>query len=85
VTELRRNRRQSFCCGAGGAQMWKEEEHGEKRVNAERFAEALATGKEALAVACPFCMIMLSDAALAAKSEMQVRDVAEIVAESLTA
>jgi Fe-S oxidoreductase len=84
VAELPRNRRQSFCCGAGGAQMWKEEEHGFQRVSANRFAEAQATGKDTLAVACPFCMIMLSDAANTAKSEMKVRDVAEIVAESLS-
>jgi Fe-S oxidoreductase len=83
VTELGRNRRQSFCCGAGGAQMWKEEEHGAERVNANRFAEAQATGTDTLAVGCPFCLIMLSDAATAAKSEMQVRDVAEIVLENM--
>ena len=83
IAELGRSRRQSFCCGAGGAQMWKEEEHGAERVSANRFAEAQATGKTTLAVACPFCLIMLSDAANAARSEMQVRDVAEIVAESL--
>jgi Fe-S oxidoreductase len=83
VTELPRHGRQSFCCGAGGAQMWKEEEPGEQRVSANRFAEAQATGQGTLAVACPFCMIMLSDAATAAKSDMQVRDVAELVAESL--
>jgi len=63
--------------------MWKEEEHGDERVNANRFAEVQATGKDTLAVACPFCLIMMSDAATNAKSEMQVRDVAEIVAESL--
>jgi Fe-S oxidoreductase len=85
VTELGRNRRQSFCCGAGGAQMWKEEEHGTEHVNTNRFAEAQATGKDTLAVACPFCLIMLSDAATTAKSEMRVSDVAEIVAESLSA
>jgi len=85
ITELGRNRRQSFCCGAGGAQMWKEEEHGTEHVNTNRFAEAQATGKDTLAVACPFCLIMLSDAATTAKSEMRVRDVAEIVAESLSA
>lgn len=83
IKEMARNRNQSFCCGAGGAQMWKEEEHGEKPVNATRFAEAAATGQKTLAVGCPFCLVMLSDAATAAKSEMQVRDVAEIVAESL--
>jgi Fe-S oxidoreductase len=84
VTELPRSRRQSFCCGAGGAQMWKEEEHGAERVNMNRFAEAQASGKGTLAVACPFCLIMLSDAATTAKSEMRVSDVAEIVAESLS-
>ena len=83
VTELARHRNNSFCCGAGGAQMWKEEEHGEERVSANRFHEAMQTGKETLAVGCPFCMIMLTDAAKAAKSTMQVKDVAEIVAEGL--
>jgi Fe-S oxidoreductase len=63
--------------------MWKEEEHGAQRVSDNRFAEAQATGRDTLAVACPFCMIMLSDAANTAKSEMQVRDVAEVVADAL--
>jgi Fe-S oxidoreductase len=83
VTELPRHGRQSFCCGAGGAQMWKEEEDGEQRVSANRFAEAQATGQKTLAVGCPFCLIMLSDAASTAKSEMAVKDVAEIMLESL--
>ena len=83
LTELPRNRNNSFCCGAGGAQMWKEEEHGQERVSANRIREAMATGKDTLAVGCPFCMIMLTDAAKAAKSEMKVKDVAEIVAEAL--
>jgi Fe-S oxidoreductase len=83
ITELGRSRRQSFCCGAGGAQMWKEEEPGAQRVSQNRFAEAQATGLATLAVACPFCMIMLGEAANTAKSEMQVRDVAEIVLDSL--
>lgn len=83
ISELPRSRAQSFCCGAGGAQMWKEEEHGLEGVNINRFREAMATGTEALAVGCPFCMVMLTDAGKAAKSEMQVKDVAEIVAESL--
>ncbi len=85
ITELPRNRRGSFCCGAGGAQMWKEEEPGQQRVSANRFAEAQATGRDTLAVGCPFCMIMLTEAASTAGSPMQVRDVAEIVAEHLTA
>jgi Fe-S oxidoreductase len=83
LAELPRHRSNSFCCGAGGAQMWKEEEHGTARVNETRFAEALATGKNTLAVGCPFSLAMLTDAAKAAGSEMQVKDVAEVVAESM--
>ena len=83
LTELPRHRNNSFCCGAGGAQMWKEEEHGTTRVNENRFAEAMATGKNTLAVGCPFCLAMLTDAAKAAKSEMLVKDVAEVVAETI--
>lgn len=73
----------SFCCGAGGAQMWKEEEHGSERVNANRFREAQATGAQSLAVGCPFCMVMLNDAKKDANSEMEVLDVAEIVANAI--
>ena len=83
VTELPRHHNNSFCCGAGGAQMWKEEEHGQGRVSENRFREAMATGKETLAVGCPFCMIMLTDAAKTLNSAMRVQDVAELVAEHL--
>jgi Fe-S oxidoreductase len=83
LTELPRHGNNSFCCGAGGAQMWKEEEHGTDRVNENRFAEAMATGKNTLAVGCPFCLTMMTDAAKAAKSEMQVKDVVEVVAETI--
>ncbi len=83
VTELPRNRAQSFCCGAGGAQMWKEEEHGLERVNQNRLQEAVATGRDTLAVGCPFCMIMLEDARTTLKAEIQIKDVAEIVAAGL--
>jgi Fe-S oxidoreductase len=82
-TELPRHGLKSFCCGAGGAQMWKEEEHGIERVNANRFKEAVATGADVLAVGCPFCMIMLTDAKKAANSEMEVLDIAELVAARL--
>jgi Fe-S oxidoreductase len=81
--ELPRHGLKSFCCGAGGAQMWKEEEHGRERINANRFREADATGADILAVGCPFCMIMLTDARKAANSEMQVLDIAELVANRL--
>ncbi len=83
LVEMPRHADRSFCCGAGGAQMWKEEEHGTGRVSAARLAEARATGAGTLAVACPFCMVMLSDAARAAGGEIEVKDVAEIVAERM--
>ncbi len=83
VAELPRTRTQSFCCGAGGAQMWKEEEHGAERVSQSRLREAIASGRDTLAVACPFCMIMLTDAASGEKTDLKIKDVAEVVAESL--
>jgi len=73
----------SFCCGAGGAQMWKEEEAGDERVSIRRMREAKATGAETVAVGCPFCMIMLEDAATQMEGAPQVLDVAEIVAARL--
>ncbi|HEX6303533.1 MAG TPA: heterodisulfide reductase-related iron-sulfur binding cluster [Anaerolineales bacterium] len=81
--EMPRHGMKSFCCGAGGAQMWKEEEEGKERVSANRFKEAEDTGADTLAVACPFCMIMLSDAKNTAGSDMQLLDIAEIVAQSI--
>ena len=81
--EMPRNTAKSFCCGAGGAQMWKEEEAGAERVNHARFMEAKATGAATLAVGCPFCMTMMTDAATADGGGVQVKDVAEIVAERL--
>jgi Fe-S oxidoreductase len=79
LLELPRHGKKSFCCGAGGGQMWKEEEEGVERVNANRFKEAVQIGANTLAVGCPFCMVMLSDARNDAGSDMQVLDVAEIV------
>ncbi|MEW6287339.1 MAG: (Fe-S)-binding protein [Chloroflexota bacterium] len=81
--EMPRHGAQSFCCGAGGAQMWKEEEAGTSRVNEARFKEAKATGANTVAVGCPFCLTMMSDASKADGGEVQVKDVAELVAERL--
>ena len=81
LQEMPRSGSNSFCCGAGGAQFWKEEEPGKERVSADRIREAEATGADTLAVGCPFCMMMLSDAS---QNGMQVRDVAEIVAERVS-
>jgi Fe-S oxidoreductase len=83
IIELPREGKKSFCCGAGGAQMWKEEADGTQRVNANRFYEAQSTGADSLAVGCPFCMIMLNDAGKDADSNMQVIDITEIVAKSM--
>lgn len=83
LLEMDRTRNNSFCCGAGGAQMWKEEEHGRQAVNANRYAEAQATGAKTLAVGCPFCARMLNDANNNAGGPMAVKDVAEIVAEAI--
>jgi Fe-S oxidoreductase len=80
MVELPRHGQKSFCCGAGGAQMWKEEEHGAERVNANRFREVVTSGASTLAVGCPFCMVMLTDAKKDANSEMPVLDIAEIIA-----
>ena len=63
--------------------MWKEEENGTMRVNEARFKEAKQTGANTLAVGCPFCMTMLSDASRADGSSMEVKDVAELVSERM--
>ncbi len=88
--EMPRNSAKTFCCGAGGAQMWKEEEQGTARVNTTRFAEAKAAlqaapsaGAGTVAVGCPFCMSMMTDASNADGGEIQVKDVAEIVVERM--
>jgi len=85
VIEMPRHGAKSFCCGAGGAQMWKEEEAGSGHVNEARFAEAKATGANTVAVGCPFCMSMMTDASKADGDSMQVKDVAELVAERMKA
>jgi Fe-S oxidoreductase len=61
--------------------MWKEEEHGKERVSANRFHETADTGASVLAVSCPFCMIMLTDAKKDANSDIEVKDIAELIAE----
>jgi Fe-S oxidoreductase len=78
--------RRGFCCGAGGARMWMEENIG-KRVNMERTGEALGTGADIVSTACPFCMIMLDDAVKANGSDddVSVMDISQVVERSLTA
>ena len=79
--EMKRSGKQTFCCGAGGAHMWMEETG--KPINEERAREATETGAETLAVACPFCTVMLDDGVRAVGSELRVADVSTLLAESL--
>jgi Fe-S oxidoreductase len=89
TTELPRNRENSFCCGAGGAQFWKEEEPGDERISDNRFREvqqtlATATGEKILAVGCPFCKSMLgSTPSKAASEDIVIKDVAELLLEGV--
>jgi Fe-S oxidoreductase len=82
LVEPPRARDRGLCCGAGGGRMWMEERVGE-RINVERKKELLATGAEAIAVACPFCMTMLGDAGKKLESTVPVYDIAEVVADRL--
>ncbi len=84
LIEMPRHAETAFCCGAGGAQMWKEEEKGDQRVNQARYAQARSTGAQSVAVACPFCLTMLTDAAKSdAEGGLEVKDVAEFVLERM--
>uniref|UniRef100_UPI000F091291 heterodisulfide reductase-related iron-sulfur binding cluster n=1 Tax=Nocardioides pantholopis TaxID=2483798 RepID=UPI000F091291 len=86
--EMERNSERSFCCGAGGARMWMEENLGE-RINVNRTREAVGTGADQIAVGCPFCRVMLSDgltaeqSAGAAREEVEVLDVAQMLLASV--
>jgi Fe-S oxidoreductase len=79
--EMARSGKKTFCCGAGGAHMWMEEKG--TQINAERAREAVETGAETLAVACPFCTVMLDDGVREAGSSMRVAAVATLLAESI--
>lgn len=81
LVEMKRCRSNGLCCGAGGAQMFKEEEKGDTRINFERTNEALGTGASIIAAACPFCNTMLTDGVKnkEKEEEVQVLDLAELV------
>ena len=85
LVEMKRCRSNGLCCGAGGAQMFKEEEKGDVRVNIERSNEAIATGAGIIAAACPFCNTMMSDGVKNSNKEedVQVLDIAELIAASI--
>lgn len=84
LVEMKRCRTTGLCCGAGGAQMFKEPEAGRKDINIERTEEALQTGASTIAVACPFCMTMMNDGVKNKEKEGQVnvKDLAELIAEA---
>lgn len=84
LVEMKRNRSRGLCCGAGGAQMFKEAEKGNKEVNVERTEEALGLNPEIIATACPFCMTMMTDGVKHFNKEQQVKvyDLAELVAKA---
>jgi len=85
LIEMKRCRTNGLCCGAGGAQMFKEPEKGNKDINIERTEEALATGASIIASACPFCMTMMSDGVKNKnkEEEVTVKDIAELLSEGL--
>jgi Fe-S oxidoreductase len=85
LVEMKRCKSNGLCCGAGGAQMFKEEEHGTIRVNQDRTNEAIGTGANIIAAACPFCNTMLTDGVKVKEKEdsVEVLDIAEMIALSI--
>lgn len=81
LVEMQRCKTNGLCCGAGGAQMFKEDEAGKKRINIERTEEALETGAEIIAVNCPFCLTMMEDGIKAKEKQdsVMVYDLAELI------
>jgi Fe-S oxidoreductase len=85
LVEMKRSKANGLCCGAGGAQMFKEAENGNKEVNLERADDMLETQAGVVAAACPFCMTMLRDGIKHhnKEQEVQVLDVAELVSKAM--
>ena len=85
LVEMKRCKTNGLCCGAGGAQMFKEDEPGDKRINLERAEEALATGAGVIAANCPFCLTMMTDGVKAKdkQEEVMVYDLAELILDNL--
>jgi len=82
LVEMKRCKSNGLCCGAGGAQMFKEPEKGKKDINVERTEEALAEKPNVIATGCPFCMTMMTDGVKHVNSDVQVKDIAELIAEA---
>jgi Fe-S oxidoreductase len=85
LVEMKRCKTNGLCCGAGGAQMFKEDEPGDKRINLERAEEALATGASVIAANCPFCLTMMTDGVKAKdkQEEVMVYDLAELIVDNM--
>lgn len=85
LVEMKRSRRNGLCCGAGGAQMWKEDEPGDRRINSERVEEALSTGAEVVVANCPFCITMLTDGVTTKEKQdsLMVYDLSEMIINNL--
>ena len=84
LTEMKRNKRTALCCGAGGAQMFKDAEAGDKEVNVLRTEEALETTPDIIATGCPYCNTMMTDGIKFKEKEttVVVKDIAELIAEA---
>ena len=84
LIEMKRSKRKSFCCGAGGAQMFKEAEKGEKEINIDRTEEALFLDPDIIATGCPFCNTMMTDGVKSVdEGSAEVKDIAELIAENI--
>jgi heterodisulfide reductase subunit D len=85
LVEMKRSRATGLCCGAGGAQMFKEDEPGDKRINMERIEDALATDATIVAANCPWCITMLTDGVTANEKQerVMVYDISELIIQSL--
>ncbi len=85
LVEMKRCKSNGLCCGAGGAQMFKEDEPGDKRINIDRIEEALETGSSVVASNCPFCLTMLTDGVKAKEkqSDVDVYDISELIIQSI--
>jgi Fe-S oxidoreductase len=82
--EMKRNKRRSFCCGAGGAQMFKEAEKGTNEINIVRTQEAIETNAKIIATGCPFCNTMMTDGVKnLAEGKLETKDLAELIADSI--
>ncbi len=82
LSEMKRCKSKGLCCGAGGAQMFKEDEPGDKRINMDRAEEIVDTGAEIVAANCPFCITMLADGMKAKEANVMVYDISELIVQS---